>query len=69
MVFVKLTTEPRVAQKSGTGWVGGWGGGDRHQSLGTDYNQQEQGRGAQGGRAKETDGQINIRRLMPKKLY
>lgn len=70
MMFVKLSTEPRVAQKSGKGWVGGgWGGGDRHQSLGTAYNQQAQGRGAQGGRAKETDGQINIRRLMPKNLY
>lgn len=44
----------------------GWGGGERHQSLGTEYNQRGQGRGAQGERAKETDGQINIRRLMPK---
>lgn len=71
MIFVKLSTEPRVSPKAGAGWGGdwGWGGGDRHQSLGTEYNQQEQGRGAQGGRARETDGQINRRRLMPKNLY
>lgn len=25
MMFVKLSTEPRVAQKSGRGWVGGGG--------------------------------------------
>lgn len=25
MIFVKFSTEPRVAQKSGTGWVGGGG--------------------------------------------
>lgn len=66
MIFVKLSTEPRVSPESGTGWVRGVGGGDRHQSLGTEYNQRGQGRGAQGERAKETDGLINIRRLMPK---
>lgn len=68
MMFVKLSTEPRVSQESGTGWVRGWLRGDRHSPLGTEYNQREQGRGAQGGRAKETDGQINIR-FMPKNLY
>lgn len=24
MMFVKLSTEPRVSQESGTGWVRGW---------------------------------------------
>lgn len=58
-----------MSQESGTGWAEGWLGGDRHQSLETEYNQRGQGRGVQGGRTKETDGQINIRRLMPKNLY
>lgn len=40
--------------------------GDRHQSMGTEYNQWGLGRGVQGRRTRETDGQINIRRLMPK---
>lgn len=44
MIFAKLSSEPRVSQESGTGWVGGLGGrGDRHQSLGTEYNQRGQG--------------------------
>lgn len=67
MTLVKLSTKPRVFQESGTGWVEGRG--DRHQSLGTEYNQRGQGRRAQGRRARETDGQINIRRLGPKNLY
>lgn len=58
-----------MSQESGTGWVRGRGEGDRHQSLGTEHNQRGQEGGAQGGRAKETDGQINIRRLVPKILY
>lgn len=69
MIFVKLSPEPRMSQGSGTGWAGGRLGGDRHQSQGTEYNQRGQGRGVQGGRTKETDGQINIRTFMPKNLY
>jgi hypothetical protein len=37
--------------------------------MGTKYNHWGLGRGVQGRRARETDEQINIRRLMPKNLY
>ena len=67
MIFVKLSREPRYLRNLAQ--ARGWRGGDRHQSLETEYNQWGQGRGAQGRRAKETEGQINIRRLMPGNLY
>lgn len=63
MIPVKFSTEPqgpRIWQR-----LGEWRG-DRHQSMGTEYNQWGLGRGVQGRRTRETDGQINIRRLMPK---
>lgn len=53
--------------ESGTGWVRGEVTDTK--SMGTKYNHWGLGRGVQGRRARETDGQINIRRLMPKNLY